>query len=245
MRCACLALALSLIWLAVSAHPALADVWFYWALDDPDNGQWNYSGYAAGGGDTIDVVDSTNNFGPAGAVPVSTSYYTYGDDSIRLTYSHVEGGYWTVYIPTDGAGNPPSESPWDQYGWDLSSYRQLEFDVMGAEGGELFAVALIDIDGDASAVLEINEYAQVTTDWQHVRLPMDDFLAGAESDFDIEAVRFIALCNPSYEVTDATVYVDRLVFTPEPSSGLLALLGVAALASLRAARRRSNRGAAD
>lgn len=200
-----------------------------WAYDDPDDGRWNYSGHAVKRPDYLQA--GRRPFGRRGSIPLTTAYAVEGNDSIKLKFRHKEGGYWSAYIPTDGSGNPPSVSPWDQPGWDISREAVLQFYVLKTTGDEVFSVRLIDVDGYGGALVDVGPYMRNVTVWQQVRIPVNALVSGPGSDaeFDPTHVRFVAFANPSVETELWTVYIDKIEFVPEPSSWTLVLAGIAAV----------------
>jgi len=231
--------------IAVPVATAQADI--AWAHDDPDNGQWNWSGHSVGSPDTLEVSSDDDAYTSGGSIPLSTTYSYVGDDSIKLHYSHASGGYWSVYLPSDGAGNPPSQSPWNQSGFDVGDEDWLTFYVMGTNGREKFAVRLLDTNGYGSAYREIDDYGTVSGSWQLFKIPVRDLTSGPMLDpnFDVHHVRFVVFCNPSDPIGDETVYVDKIDFVPEPGTALLMLAALVGLLRGRREQRYTSRTTRD
>ncbi len=205
-----------------------------WAYDDPDDGRWDYSGHLVKPPDYLQA--GRNPFKRRGSVPLTTKYAVEGNDSIKLRFRHYNQGYWSAYIPTDGHGGPPTVSPWDQTGWDVSKESILRFYVLRTKGHETFSVRLIDIDGYGGGIIDLTDYLDDVTEWQLVEIPTDVLFSGpgADPEFDPTKVRFVAFANPNDPTGGKTwtVYVDKIEFVPEPGPMALAALGLAAAAAL-------------
>lgn len=76
----------------------------------------------------------------------------------------------------------------------------LEFDVKGNVGGERFRIGLADHQNEDSATVPILDYTNLTTDWQHVSIPLSD-LAAENPDMDFSDITLLYLQNEG--TTDA------------------------------------------
>ena len=86
---------------------------------------------------------------------------------------------------------------------DFSQYQPdgfLEFDVKGNVGGEKFKIGLSDHTDEDSASVSVGDYTTVTTQWQHVAIPLSD-LAAANPDMDFSDIKLLHLLNDG--TTDA------------------------------------------
>ncbi len=86
---------------------------------------------------------------------------------------------------------------------DFTSYvpeGYLEFDVKGNVGDEKFCIGLTDHVGEDSAVVSIDKYTALTSDWQHVAVPLSD-IAAANPDMDFSDIKLLYLQNDG--TTDA------------------------------------------
>lgn len=70
----------------------------------------------------------------------------------------------------------------------------LEFDVQGNAGNEQFCIGLADHSNEDSAIVPISGYTTLTTDWQHVSIPLSD-LAAANPDVDFSDITLLYLQN--------------------------------------------------
>ncbi len=76
----------------------------------------------------------------------------------------------------------------------------LEFDVKGDAGNEVFCIALSDHVDEDSAVVSVAKYTTLTTQWQHVSIPLADF-AAANPELDFSDIKLLQLQNDG--TTDA------------------------------------------
>jgi endoglucanase len=151
----------------------------------------------SGGGCTIDTVN--------GRVPVAQIG---GKACLKIGVTG-QGGQWTVGIARAG---------WVR--WYLDDYlpdAALRFDVCGAQGGERLTIGFRDSDKDGpgpdvevAATVPASKYAQVTTDWQTVRVPLKDLVAAAP-DLDLDDC-IVALVSSEGDARPQTLYLCNIAF---------------------------------
>ncbi len=86
---------------------------------------------------------------------------------------------------------------------DFSQYvpdGNLEFDVKGNAGNEVFQTSLSDHTDEDNAAVSVDKYTKLTTQWQHVSIPLSDF-AAANPDVDFRDIKLLTLLNSG--TTDA------------------------------------------
>lgn len=155
-------MALATLPLIASAPPPgynkLQDIWVF---KDRLLGTWS-------GGDL---------FAPNSTVPVDANEMYNGLPSLSYNVQGPSQWWWQSMLAGDS---------WRAYS--IESYPEhgfLEFDVKGAVGGERFNVSLSDTDparagGDlGTSAVNVGDYVTVSTSWQHVRIPLTDFVAPA------------------------------------------------------------------
>ena len=131
--------------------------------------------------------------------------------SLRLDFSKKGTGwcgYFTLLNQVDG-----------EY-FDLSRYKSVSFWVKGARGGEIFELGMADKNwlniGDSLKAGSIVRYlpSGVTTEWQKVTIPLEDF---GQLDFTLMgsfAINF-------YKKGQGTLFVDDLKFHLKTEEDLL------------------------
>ena len=137
---------------------------------------------STGGGAIIDAAyDQENAYGDTGA-------------GYRISYSRVTGTTWA----TSGT---------DLMCVDASDYNTLSFRIKGAKGGENPNIYLYD--GFVRKFVNIEGYIPITTSWQKVNMPLEDF-----------ALQGVNITNLSYfqmvfewEEMDGTIYLDDIQIT--------------------------------
>lgn len=135
--------------------------------------------------------------------PDSTNAYGNKGDSLKIFYSNPGGAanwtnYWLLYSFFRAEG-----------GFDASSYNTLSAKIKGAQGGEMFRVALKDNSSyqGAKVNLDVTNYLTggVTTNWQDLTVPLSDFIG-----LDLENLKLYEF-NMDYIGTGAqsgTVFID-------------------------------------
>ena len=128
----------------------------------------------AGSGSPLNLETVQYNGNPA--LPVDTTETYNGLPSLRVNVtSNGSGfGWWSV----TQAGNN-----WETYSL-VPYYARgaLEFNIKGAAGGEAFTIGMGDRDYRRDPAqynapsIQSTRYATVTTDWQHVRIPLTDLI---------------------------------------------------------------------
>jgi endoglucanase len=140
------------------------------------------NGWSGSGNGELETVN--------GNLPVDTSVTYNNLPSLRYNLQTTYSSWMSVILVLAGWGNH-----------DVSQYvpnGYLEFNVKGKAGGEQFTIGATDhVTERASGVehttlVPITNYCAVTTAWQHVRIPLKDFLA-ASLDMNASEARNIAL----------------------------------------------------
>lgn len=122
--------------------------------------------------------------------------------SLKLSYVKESTGwcgYYTLLNQIDG-----------EY-YDLRPYKSVSFMVKGAKGGEEFEMGMADknwvIIGDSLKAGSVKKYLLkgVTTEWQEVAIPLEDFGLLDFSEMGSFVINF-------YEKGEGTIYIDDLKF---------------------------------
>ncbi len=113
-----------------------------------------------------------------GNLPVDTQV-TYEDlPSLRLNLQTQLSSYWMSVILTLAEWNCHDVSQYVPNGY-------LEFNVKGRTGGEQFVIGAVDHVSERASGVEhtitkpVSDYCTVTTQWQHVKIPLKDILSPA------------------------------------------------------------------
>lgn len=161
-------------------------------------------------------------YAPNNLVPIDTSpegMYN-GLPSLKLEIRQPTSWWWIVIL----AGKN-----WTTYS--LENYAEngfLEFNVKGASGGERFNIFLTDVVPGRTPVesntikLNTSSYVSITTEWQHVKIPLKDFNFGPN--FNLHQVRDVRF-EESYSGPYAkTIWINDLKFTsPDDEPGFPAI----------------------
>lgn len=118
---------------------------------------------------------------PNGAIPVDANQMYNGLPSLSYNVQGPSQWWWLSMLAGDS---------WRAYSIEFyPPHGFLEFDVLGAAGGERFNISLADTNpartgGDlATSAVNVGDYVTVSTSWQHVRIPLTDFVAPAGFNF--------------------------------------------------------------
>lgn len=103
---------------------------------------------------------------------------------------------------------------------DFSQYEPegyLEFDVKGSNGNERFQIGFADHttenENEDIAAIPIERYIHVTSEWQHVSIPLSD-ISKANPDVDFSDITVMYLLNDG--TTDAqTFWITNITVTSE------------------------------
>jgi len=182
-----------------SSHP-LKDLQLF---GNTEYGQW------AGGGSPLSIETTSNS-----QLPVDTAVTHNGLPSMRfnITSDGSSGWGWWSMIQSDN---------WETYS--LTPYYTngaLEFNIKGAAGGEVFTISMGDhalrrnpVDYSAPGI-QSSTYATVTTDWQHVRIPLKDLIPEG-SIFDLNQVYLLSFGNANNNAEK--FWLNDITFTsPDP-----------------------------
>ncbi|MCX7681654.1 MAG: glycoside hydrolase family 9 protein [Anaerolineae bacterium] len=169
----------------------------------------------------LDICDLN---APNNLVPIDTSpegMYN-GLPSLKLEISGPNKWWWLVILAGKG---------WTSYS--LENYAEngfLEFNVKSASGGEHFNITLTDVvPGRASGVehnLTVNtaNYVTISTEWQHVKIPLRDFNFGSDPEFNLRQVRDVRFSEDYWGPYAKTIWINDLKFTsPDDEAGFPAI----------------------
>ena len=157
--------------------------------------------------DDFESFDSENSLG--------RDHRTFVHGSAAINGKHTRGSpngiYRISYGGNIGAVKPYASDPLsfanfttDLGGSDVSKLSSLTFQIWGAEGGEKPDIYLGD--GIYRWPVDIEDYAEVTTQWQKVTIPLGDF-AGVDLTH-LERLDFAF----QWEKMSGTVYLDEIRF---------------------------------
>ncbi|HEY9061102.1 MAG TPA: glycoside hydrolase family 9 protein [Pseudobacteroides sp.] len=179
-------------------------------------------GWTGSGAEEIETVNST--------LPLDTTVTYNNLPSLRLNISKpVTSGWWVSLLTIRG---------WNSH--DISQYIEngyLEFNIKGKDGGEDFVMGFRDKVYERTTGLEldakisVSKYAQITTDWQHVKIPLKDIKA-ANKNFDPSSVTCLIIekvhanpftvwfndlkiTSPDNEKAAPAIKINQLGFIPE------------------------------
>ncbi len=182
-----------------SSHP-LKDLQVF---GNTEYGQW------AGAGSPLSIETTSSN-----GLPVDTNVTYNGLPSMRfnITSNGSSGWGWWSMLQSDN-WETYSLAPYDANG-------ALEFDIKGAAGGEAFTISMSDhslrrnpVNYNTPAV-QSSTYATVTTNWQHVRIPLKDLIP-VGSIFDLNQVYSLSFGNANNNAEE--FWLNDIKFTsPDP-----------------------------
>ena len=125
------------------------------------------SGWSGSGNGELETVN--------GNLPIDTQVTYENLPSLRLNLQTQLSSYWMSVILTLAEWNCHDVSQYVANGY-------LEFNVKGKKGGEQFVIGAVDHVSERTSGVEqkitkpITDYCTVTTDWQHVKIPLKDIL---------------------------------------------------------------------
>src|SRR5579884_355789 len=166
----------------------------------------------AGAGSPLSIETTSYNGNPA--LPVDTNVTYNGLPSMRfnITANGSGWGWWSMI---------QANNNWETYS--LVPYYAngaLEFNIKGAAGGEAFTIAISDHNLRRNPVqyttpaLQSSSYVTVTTDWQHVRIPLKDLIPQG-SIFDLNQVYLLNFGNANNNAEE--FWLNDITFTsPDP-----------------------------
>lgn len=151
---------ISLPLVASSQAPGYNKLQDIWVFQSTLLGSWS-------GGDLV---------APNGTIPVDSTQMYNGLPSLSFDVQGPSQWWWQSILAGDS---------WRPYSIEFyTSNGFLEFDVKGATGGERFNISLSD-DNPArlantslgTSAVNVGNYVTVSTSWQHVKIPLTDFVA--------------------------------------------------------------------
>jgi hypothetical protein len=109
-----------------------------------------------------------------------------------------------------------TDTGWAAWGTDLmdvdaSAYETLSFYIKGGSGGETPNIYLLRDDQNRE-YRDIEEYVEVTTEWQLVEIPLADF-----ADIDLAQVRYLQFAFEGEEM-GGVIYLDDITLTGDAAS---------------------------
>jgi len=160
------------------------------------------TGWSGSGADELETENST--------LPVDTDE-TYNDlPSLRLNVvKPVTSGWWISLLTLRG---------WNTH--NISQYMEngfIEFNIKGKDGGEEFVIGLRDKVYERDKGLEIDvstyisKYVDITTEWQHVKIPLKNFISN--NGFDPTSVTCLVLSKEKMHSDPFTVWINDLKIT--------------------------------
>jgi endoglucanase len=167
----------------------------------------------AGAGSPLSIETTSYNGNPA--LPVDTNVTYNGLPSMRfnITSNGSSGWGWWSMIQADNNWETYSLVPYYANG-------ALEFNIKGAAGGEAFTIGISDHNLRRNPVqyttpaLQSSSYVTVTTDWQHVRIPLKDLIPQG-SIFDLNQVYLLNFGNANNNAEE--FWLNDIKFTsPDP-----------------------------
>jgi hypothetical protein len=150
--------------------------------------------------------------------------------SLKLEVREAESWWWLVILAGPG-WTTRSIAPYAENGF-------LEFNVKGAAGGEEFIIKLTDVVTGRDPVehnlqVALADFATVTTEWQHVAIPLAAFNFASDPEFNLNQVRDVRIeegktgpyaktfwlndikfTSPDNEPAHAAIKVNQLGYTP-------------------------------
>lgn len=179
-------------------------------------------GWSGSGNDELETVNAN--------LPVDTTETYNGKSSLRLNVTETLSEGWWMSLITVRDWNIHDFSQYVENGF-------LEFNIKGEEGGESFIIGLRDKVYEREAGLEIdvleniNDYINITTEWEHVKIPLSD-LMDSSNEFDPKNVMCLVLNNshsqpftvwlndikitsPDNEKAASAIKINQLGFVPE------------------------------
>jgi endoglucanase len=182
-----------------SSHP-LKDLQVF---GQTEYGQW------AGAGSPLNIETAPGS----SQLPVDTTVTYNGLPSMRFNITSNGSGWgWWSMIQSDN---------WETYS--LAPYYAngaLEFNIKGAAGGEAFTIGMQDHNLRRNPVnysppsVQSSTYVTVTTNWQHVRIPLTDLIPQG-SIFDLNQVYLVTFGNTNNNAEE--FWLNDITFTsPDP-----------------------------
>jgi endoglucanase len=186
-----------------SSHP-LKDLHVF---SDTRYDQW------AGAGSPLSIETVSYNGNPA--LPVDTNVTYNGLPSMRFNITSDGSSGWGWWSMVQANNN------WETYS--LVPYYAngaLEFNIKGAAGGEAFTLSMSDHvlrrnpQNYNTPSIQSSSYVTVTTDWQHVRIPLKDIIPEG-SIFDLNQVFTLSFGNANNNAEE--FWLNDIKFTsPDP-----------------------------
>ncbi|ADL51370.1 glycoside hydrolase family 9 protein [Clostridium cellulovorans] len=166
------------------------------------------TGWSGSAGGELEVASDSN-------LPIDTSATYNGLPSLRLNVTKASAQWWSSLLTLRG---------WCTQ--DLTQYLAngyLEFNVKGKVGGEDFQIGLQDqtherAAGDSvTSVKSIKNYVNISTNWQHVKIPLKDIM-GPSTGFDPTTARCINIVKGSSEIFTAWINDLKITSTDNEKS---------------------------
>ncbi len=137
------------------------------------------------GSGTINWCGGQNLEVTSARIPVDSNVTCDGISSLRVNVTDTST-WWSVRLVVRN---------WMSL--DFTQYQPegfLEFDVKGNTGGERFRIGFADHQDEDTSTVPILDYTSLTTDWQHVSIPLSD-LAAENPDMDFSDITLLYLQN--------------------------------------------------
>jgi hypothetical protein len=142
-------------------------------------------------------------------LPVDTEI-TYNDlPSLRLNVTEEVTSWWWTSLLTVREWNTHDFTEYISNGY-------LEFNVIGEEGGEEFVIGARDKVSEREAGTEITitknitDYCTITTEWQHVKIPLKDIM---NPDEGFDTLNTLCLVLEKVDINPFTVWLNDIKIT--------------------------------
>lgn len=170
------------------------------------------SGWSGSGADELETENST--------LPLDTDEKYNDLPSLRLNVSEeVTSGWWISLLTLRG---------WNTH--NVFQYMEngfIEFNIKGKDGGEDFSIGLRDkvsersIGAEIDVKTTISEYAEISTEWQHVKIPLKN-MSLTDNGFNSTSVTCMIL--EKVHTNPFTVWINDLKITsPDDESSYAAI----------------------
>ncbi|MEN2774320.1 glycoside hydrolase family 9 protein [Acetivibrio clariflavus] len=159
------------------------------------------TGWSGSGAEELETENST--------LPVDATEKYNGLPSLRLNVSKAVTSGWWISLLTLREWNTHDISQYVENGF-------IEFNIKGKDGGENFIIGLRDkvyeraIGTELDVKTVINKYIDISTEWQHVKIPLRDIVT-AGGGFDATSVTCLFL--EKAHVNPFTVWINDLKIT--------------------------------
>jgi len=145
-----------------------------------------------------------------------------GLPSLKLYIRPATSWWWLVILAGPG---------WTTYS--IENYAKngyLEFNVKSASGGEHFNITLTDVVPGRTPIehnvgpVNTSGYVNITSEWQHVKIPLRDFHFESDPEFNLRQFRDIRFSEDYWGPYEKTIWINDLKITsPDDEPGFPAI----------------------